>query len=70
MTILKHYVVSWSIDIYATSPHDAAKAAAAFMKRGFTPDDDVFDVTECVSGTSTSIDLSEPRPIPERKLHA
>jgi hypothetical protein len=70
MASLKHFLVSWTIDIYAASPRDAAKAAATYMTRGFTPHDDVYDVAECATGHSTSVDLAKPEPVTNRKLQA
>ncbi len=55
---LKSYVVSWSLDIDAKSPLHAARQVAAWMRK-FTPEDDVFQVTDTATNVTTEIDLDK-----------
>lgn len=56
---MKHYLVSWSIDIAADSPEEAAKKAQD-IQRDPESTATYFDVLDVLSGETKQIDLLNP----------
>ena len=65
----KHYLVTWSIDAFASTPFDAAMIALNTMVNVDAGDANsacVFDVRDVAAGESTMVDVSEGGPFSVR----
>lgn len=69
----KHYHVTWSMDVFASTPFDAAMDAMNMMADADAGDANsacAFDVRDVVAGESTLVDVSEGRPFSVKiKVH-